>query len=51
MPLVVSAWEGWKMNLSIRHEFLNSGISEAVLDLNIEIVDDIEIDSITKEVL
>ena len=39
------------MNLSIRHEFLNSGISEAVLDLNIEIVDDIEIDSITKEVL
>ena len=37
------------MNLSIRHEFLNSGISEAVFNLNIEIVDDVEFDPVTKE--
>ena len=38
------------MNLSIRHEFLNSGISEEVLDLNVDIVNDLEIEPVTKEV-
>jgi hypothetical protein len=37
------------INDVILSEFLNSGISQAVFDLNIEIVDDVEFDPVTKE--